>query len=198
MFDLEKASNKQDQYTRRNNLEILGIPVDVKDEQLEQKVIDIFSHLNINISKPDIEGCHQLGKSNAIVRFVSRKVWKDALEKKFEVNRLINNSMFGFKRENKLFTCENLTPYNQCLAWMCRDLKRAKKIHNFWSNKGIIKFRRTMNERSTSVDHESEPYIQTLFSKRGIEHHEWILFVLLNIKIKFIIRMSLYKYLTHA
>ena len=39
---------------------------------------------------------------------------------------------------------------------MCRELKRAKKIHNFWSNKEIIKFRRTMNERPISVDHESE------------------------------------------
>ena len=198
MCDLEKASNKQDQYTRRNNLEILGIPVDVKDEQLEQKVIDIFSHLNINISKPDIEECHRLGKSNTFVRFVSRKVWKDALKEKFEVNRHINYSKCGFKMQNKLFACENLTPYNQRYAWMCRELKRAKKSHNFWSNKGIIKFRRTMNERSTSVDHESEPFIQTLFSKRGIEHHEGILFVLLNIKIKFVIRMSLYKYLMHA
>ena len=189
---MEKASNKQDQYTRWNDLEIYRIPLNVKDEQLEQKVIDIFSHLNINISKPDIEGCHQLGKSNTIVRFVSRKVCKDALEKKFEVNRLINNSKFGFKRENKLFTCENLTPNNQCLAWMCRNLKRAKKIHNFWSNKGIIKFRRTMNERPISVDHKYVLFIQTLFLKRGIEHHEEILFALLNIKIKFIVRMSLY------
>ena len=164
---MEKASNKQDQYTRSNDLGIYGIPLNVKDEQLEQKVIDIFSHLNINVSKPDIDGCHQLGKSNTIVRFVSRKVCKDALEKKFEVNRLINNSMFGFKRENKLFTCENLTPYNQCLAWMCRDLKRAKKIHNFWSNKGIIKFRRTMNERSTSVDHESDPLSRLYFQREG-------------------------------
>ena len=164
LFDLEKASNKQDQYTRRNNLEIHGIPVDVKDEQLEQKVIDIFSHLNISISKPDIEDCHRLGKSNIIVRFVNRKVCKDALEKKFEVNRLIDNSKLGFKsfkRENKLFICENVTPYNQRLPWMFRELKRARKIHNSWSNKGIIEFRRTMNERPISVDHESE--IKTLY-----------------------------------
>ena len=111
----------------------------MKDEQLEQKVIDIFSHLNINISKPDIEDCHGLGKSNAIVRFVNRKVCKDALEKKFEVNRLIDTTKLGFKRENKLFICENLTTYNQRLAWMCRELKREKKNHNSWSNKGIIK-----------------------------------------------------------
>ena len=58
LFDLEKASNKHDQYTRKSDLEIHGIPVDVKDEQLKQKVTDIFSNLNINISKPDIEDCH--------------------------------------------------------------------------------------------------------------------------------------------
>ena len=116
LFDLEKASNKQDKYTRRNNLEIHGIPVDVKDEQLEQKIIDIFSHLNISISKPDIEDCHRLNKSNTIVRFVNCKVCKDALEKKFEVNRLVDNTKLGFKRETKLFICENLTSYNHHLV----------------------------------------------------------------------------------
>ena len=143
---MEKASNKQDQCTRKNNLEIHGTQIDVKDEQLEQKVIEIFSYLNISISKPDIEDCHQLGKSNRIIRFVNHKVCKHALEKKFEVNRLIDNSKLGFERENKLFICENLTPYNQCLAWMCRELKRVKKIHNSWSIKGIIKFGRAINE----------------------------------------------------
>ena len=42
VFDFKKASNKKDQYTRQNNLEIHGILVDVKDEQLEQKVYHIF------------------------------------------------------------------------------------------------------------------------------------------------------------
>ena len=42
LFDFKKASNEQDQYTRHNNLEIHGIPVDVKDDQLEQKVNHIF------------------------------------------------------------------------------------------------------------------------------------------------------------
>ena len=87
--------------------------------------------------------------------FVNRKVCKDALEKKFEVNKLIDNS------ENELFICENLTPYNQRLVWMCRELERAKNIHNSRSSKGIIKFRRTMNEPPISVDHE--PQIKALY-----------------------------------
>ena len=44
---------------RRNNLQIHGISVKVKDDQLEEKLIDIFSQLNISISKYDIEDCHR-------------------------------------------------------------------------------------------------------------------------------------------
>ena len=92
LFDLVKASDKQDKYTRRNNLELNGIPVDVKDEQLEQKGFYVFSHLSISVSKPDIEDYHRFGKSKTINRFVKGKVWKDALDKKFQVNRLSDNS----------------------------------------------------------------------------------------------------------
>ena len=66
------------------------------DDQLEEKVIDIFSKLNISISKSDNEDCHQLYKSNTIVRFVNWKFCKDALEKTFEVNKCIDNSKLGF------------------------------------------------------------------------------------------------------
>ena len=71
LFELQKASNKQDQYSRRKNLKIHGIPAEVKDYQLEEKVIDIFSQLSISLSKSDIEDYHQLGKSNTFVRFVN-------------------------------------------------------------------------------------------------------------------------------
>ena len=130
LFELQKAWNKQDQHARRKNLKIHGIPTEVKDDQLEEKVIDIFSQLNISIFKSDIEYCHQLGKFNAIVSFINQKFCKDVLEKKFKVNKGTDNSKLGFNVKNKLFLCENLTPYNQCLAWMFRELKIAKKIYN--------------------------------------------------------------------
>ena len=43
------------------------MPAEKKDDQLEKKVIDIFSQLIINISKSDIEkDCHQLGLSQLL------------------------------------------------------------------------------------------------------------------------------------
>ena len=109
-FELQKASNKRDQYSRWNNLDIHGIRAEVKDDQLEEKVIDIFSQLNISLSKSDIEDCYRLGKSNTIVRFVNQNFCKDALEEK------VDSSKLGFNVENKLLVCENLTPYNQRLV----------------------------------------------------------------------------------
>ena len=72
------------------------------------------------------------------------------MEKKADLKN-VNNRDLGFESNTKLFLSENLTPLNQQLAWMCREMKRAGKVHSCWSSKGIVKLRRTMNERSMSV-----------------------------------------------
>ena len=60
---MEIAKNNRDQYTRRNNNEIQGIPATVKDEHLENKEIEIFRGLKANIDPSDIE--HRRRLSNA-------------------------------------------------------------------------------------------------------------------------------------
>ena len=52
--DQEYYISSIDQYSRRNNIEIQGITKTVKDEELESKIIDIFSALNISISSKDV------------------------------------------------------------------------------------------------------------------------------------------------
>ena len=134
LAESEKSFNRLDQYNRRNNLEIQGIPSTADDEVLENKVIQIFECLNIPLAKSDIEDCHRLGKSNpknTIVRFVNRKSSYAALSKKLDL-RLIDKVNLGFP-EATLFFNENLTPHNPKLAWKCRELKRAGKIHSAWS-----------------------------------------------------------------
>ena len=42
LLEFDQNSNNLDQYNRRNNLEIQGIPANVTDDELEGKVIDIF------------------------------------------------------------------------------------------------------------------------------------------------------------
>ena len=59
-----------------------------------------------------------------------------------------------FQNNVKLFVKENLSPFNQRLAWTCRELRPASKIHSAFSSKGIVKICCTMNEQPTSIEHD--------------------------------------------
>ena len=56
--ELGKSQAKAEQYSRRNNVEISGIPHEILDNNLEDKVIDICKDSGIEIGHMDIESCH--------------------------------------------------------------------------------------------------------------------------------------------
>ena len=88
IIELDISRNKLDQYTRRNNIEIQGIPATVSDDHLEHEVLDICKSMNLTVENNDIEGCHRIGKGNpktTIVRFVNRKFCNLILDKKHEL-----------------------------------------------------------------------------------------------------------------
>ena len=69
LLEIDQKSNNLDQYNWRNNLE-----TNVTDDELEGKLIDIFSCLGIEVKDGDIEDFDRLGYANpknAIVRFVN-------------------------------------------------------------------------------------------------------------------------------
>ena len=96
----------------------------------------------VTVENEDIEDCHRLSKTskNIIVRFVNQNVCAKTLSEKCSL-RKINSSKFAFKSD----VTENYTPYNQHLAWLCRELKRARFIYSSWSSNGTIKLK-TVNE----------------------------------------------------
>ena len=125
LLQLDQKCNNLDQYSRRSNLEIQGIPANVSDEKLEAKVIYIFSCLGIEVEGADIEDCHRLGYvylKNTIVRFGNHKLCYQALDRKLEVYKL-DSKKLGFNPVKILYFNEKLTPLNQLLAWKCRELK---------------------------------------------------------------------------
>ena len=88
--ELVKSQAKAEQYSRRNNVEISGIPHEILDNNLEGKVINICKDADIEIGHISIKGCHQLplsrnnsgGAERVIVKFVNRKHSEDMLRLK--------------------------------------------------------------------------------------------------------------------
>ena len=139
-------------------MEIQGIPANITDDELEGKVMDIFSCLGLEVKGSDREDCHRLGYANSkniIFRFVNRKFCYQALDKKMDLHKL-DSRRLCFNPVKTLYFSENLTPTNQLLAWKCRELKRASMIHSTWSAWGMIKRRRTANERALSIKNDND------------------------------------------
>ena len=73
LYDLQ---DHLEQYTRKNPLEIHGIPEEAY-ETTEEVVLKLANALNVPVSPQDIEISHKLGRKGAkpiIVKFVSHKV----------------------------------------------------------------------------------------------------------------------------
>ena len=62
---LEKAQAMSEQYSRRNKIELAGIPNPIRNNDLKETIIDICKKHGNDISPMDIEACHRLPVSNA-------------------------------------------------------------------------------------------------------------------------------------
>ena len=62
------------QYSRRECLEVAGIHRDVSNENLESKVLDVFSKVGCEMLSRNIVACHRLTNNDRIiVKFLRRK-----------------------------------------------------------------------------------------------------------------------------
>ena len=142
VISLEENSNSFEQYGRRKDLEITGIPDDVEDQNLEEKVIEILDKMDVNVSSKDIEDCHQIAKSKnfsktTIVRFVNRKYTKKPLVNRKGLKNIDRTSV-GLQKSHSIFINENLTPTNSKIVFHCRELKRNGRIDKTYSRDSIV------------------------------------------------------------
>ena len=141
--EIKSQIARQDQYNRRNNIEIAGIPNTVDDKKLEKKVVDMMKSLNIEVTScNDIEACHRLPnkKDNAspkrtIVRFTNREFCNILLSKR----KTLKDKKFasiGLNR-HRIYFNENLCPYYYRIWKWCRVLHQQKLITRYWTFNGI-------------------------------------------------------------
>ena len=71
---MERQSWVNAQYSRRECLEVAGIPRDVSNENLESKVLEVFSKVGCEILSRDIEACHCLMNNDSLSNFCEEKI----------------------------------------------------------------------------------------------------------------------------
>lgn len=164
LIDVESQSQQLEQYTRRNNLEISGIPNTVSDKDLESKCISILNSVDIKASSDEIEACHRLPARNnqpktTIIKFTNRKIVESACSKEKRIKlKNCNKIELGLPENTELYFNENLSPFYKHLSWMCRELKRKNYISGSWFRDGKLFFKYDEDSRPIRVLHQQDLY----------------------------------------
>ena len=165
----ESICHSTDQYQRRNNIELSGIPKDLDGKILEDVVIDLVNKLikepgqpseddSYNIGPGDIEACHRImtknkdGVKNTIVRFTNRKICDDIHSSKSRM-KFIKVEELG-NSVSQVYANENLSNYFKQLSAKCRRLKKKKIIIDTWVFKGMVKVQ-MLDETIHTISHQN-------------------------------------------
>ena len=165
VIDLESSINHIEQYGRRNNIVISGIPDDINDNDLESTVTKLMKDVDVYIDSGDIEACHRIGESDCktsskktIVRFVNRKYCKKALLNRKNFAHINSEIKYNFKHNNQIFINESLTKVNESLAFCARKLKRAGVIYSSYTREGVVHVKKDEHEKAIKVHHMNVLY----------------------------------------
>ena len=128
---MERQCWANTQYSRRECLEVAGIPRDVSNENLESKVLEAFSKVGCEILSRNIEACHRLTNNvRVIVKFLRRKDCNQVLSVKRDI-RKIKLKDIGLRGSNSIFINPSLCPYFKMLWSKSKRLLDLGKINHF-------------------------------------------------------------------
>lgn len=171
--------NDMEQYSRRECLEIRGIPVqDQRNENTNDIVKNVGKLIGVDVSKSDISISHRLPKSRAsstnqgvqynpsiIVKFVRRDVRDLYYKARSNLRRkTIKDLGITGPSDRKIFIAESLTQKNKVLFNHCLHAKRDLNYKFLWTSSGKIFLRR--NAESYVVAVHDESVIKKLYDDR--------------------------------
>ena len=134
VFNLRRKINRDCQYQRQDNIEISGIPTDVRDDELETKSIFLLKKIGVTVSSNDVVDCHRLPKRGTVImRFVNRKYANQAISNGKRLRNL--NTSDIFRANPTLYVNRNLIPEYMSLRWKAKKMKAGKYVHAFGTNK---------------------------------------------------------------
>ena len=162
--DLRSSIDDQAQYTRRECLEIRGIPETV-GEDTNEIAKKIGALIEVDISDTDISVSHRIPLSNngeagstpirhpaIVVKFTNRRI-RDRFYKARTKLKSYNIRDIGLGRygENNIFIQESLTEAKRKLFNNCLKFRKEKNYKFIWTSYGVIYLRRNEHTPASRI-----------------------------------------------
>ena len=152
LVSMEHQCWANSQYSRREYLELVGVPPSVSDSHLEEKALKIFEKVGCPIEGNIIEACHRISKRNekVIVKFSRRKDCQNVLNAKKELRKL-DMKEIGFPEDNPIFVNQSLCTYYRVLWSKAKRLHSLKRISSFYVSGGTVKIKISENGLALAI-----------------------------------------------
>ena len=138
---LSEELDDLEQYTRKNSLEIHGVPANAYTST-EEVFLKLGEVLHVPIKAEDIKISHKLKAHNSpiITKFVSHKVKSNLYKERVKLKNLKVSDLFpttsyasSIGGENSLFLNENLTAYRRSIVKRANDMRKEGLLLSVWT-----------------------------------------------------------------
>ena len=156
IVSLERHCWSNFKHSRRECLELSGLPASLENSELEDTALKLFKKLDLEIDSSNIEDCHWLpskGQKRVIIKFSK---WKDAnsIWRAKKNLKGMDLSSIGFR--SPVHINDGLRKYYKMLWRRCKILCVNTFIHSFWISNGSIRLKLSENERSYIITHVND------------------------------------------
>ena len=144
LLTMERRCYANEQCSRRECLEISGIPTSVADKDLESNVLEILEEIDVSINPTLIEDCHRLPSKGSSKKVIVK------LNRHKDIHRILSNKN-KFKNlkpesvhlpgEAKVFINESLCLYYKKPWSKCKSVWSASHISVFWVRNGSLRIK---------------------------------------------------------
>ena len=153
----QKKQLRTNQYGRLENIEISGIPTNVGDDNLEEKVQKVLKKIDVDVKRGDMAACHRLGKAKktTIVRFTNRK----HADKVFQNIKKTQDVNFDdiLPRGSKVYINANLCPEFKDIFYKLKLCKGEGLINGYGTDRrGAYAYTEPVGGRKTRIELESD------------------------------------------
>lgn len=143
LYDLQ---DDLEQYTRKNSLEIHGVPESAYTST-EEVVLKLAEALNVAVKPDDVEISHKLNRKGVkpiIVKFQSHKVKSSMYKERAKLKHVRVSDLFPYSsaatrvESERIYLNENLTSYRRGILKVANQKRKDGLVLSAWSMDGKI------------------------------------------------------------
>ena len=139
LIKLEGRMSEQEHYSRRECIELVGLPSNINGEELENAVVKTFQVAGINIGRRNFHAVHRLADQRAVIVKLTNR--SDAIDIQRQKKKLRTLGAEDQRKLNsqKIYLNESLCPKYRQLLRKCNALLKRGECIGFYTINGKIK-----------------------------------------------------------